>query len=581
MSYTANSVHFNFLVRSICLSLVGLILLLTMPPLLSAAEVLASSVHKGFGCQVCHATSQGGGPADCTRCHENQVAAYKTSIHSVVDKTGRPAATCFDCHGSHEIRPVSDPDSMVSAAKIPHTCGRCHPRAKDGYSTSVHFQIFKEDPVDAPECCTCHGYHKITPVKDQSFVRTTSRTCGTCHAKALDTYRESLHGQVTALNGRGATCWDCHSSHEIMPVDSVSSGTRVSRACRRCHGRTDALFMSYWPHADVRDKNSYPVLYYGYIMMKMLFIFVMITASIHSLSWLRAFPRLIRARMEKPHGRPYVYYLRFPAWHRLTHFILFVSVLGLSLSGLPLRYSETLWARDLVGILGGLGKVRLLHRWMAGLLFTAVLLHIYYLVRLIMQKGLKEFWNFLLSPDSLFPKFQDFREAWAEFQCFLRGTPEPKRDKWSYWEKFDYWAVFWGMIVIGGSGLALAFPEFVTRFLPGWILNVALVFHSEEALLAVFFLFIFHFFHSHLRPMKFPIDESIFTGSVSEEDFFFERQLEVERKSLEELEKMTVSPPSLLFRLAVYVIGFIAVDIGLILIACILYTAWKTGRLLP
>ena len=98
---------------------------------------------------------------------------------------------------------------------------------------------------------------------------------------------------------------------------------------------------------------------------------------------------------------------------------------------------------------------------------------------------------------------------------FLRLGPQPRFDHFTYWEKFDYWAVFWGMGVIGGSGLVLWFPEFFSRFLPGSWFNIALLVHGEEGLLAVGFIFTIHFFNSHLRPDKFPMDPVIFTGHVS------------------------------------------------------------------
>ena len=583
---------FNVLLANYSMKLLayGVLLIISyfFPLLVSNAQaetVLEGSVHRGFGCQVCHNSPQGGGPAHCTRCHDHQVGAYMQDVHAKKNSKGNPNATCYDCHGSHDIRPVSDPGSMVSSGKLSKTCGACHMREKRGFESSIHEEIFQDDPASAPGCVTCHGFHGITRVREPGFVKDTVKTCGKCHEDAFEAYIDSLHGQVVTLEGGiGATCWDCHSSHDILEVSdpaSPLSGHRKAHTCGKCHGRVTSSFMSYWPHASINDKVNYPLLYYAYKMMKLLFIVVMLTATIHTLAWLRAFPETVRSRIEKPKGRHYVYYLRFRSWHRLTHFVLFMSVIGLALSGLPLRYPATDWAGKISEILGGFSTIDLLHRCMAGLLFLAVVLHGYYLIKLVRKKGLRGFVGFLLSPDSLFPKIQDFKEAWEEFQCFLRGKREPQKDKWSYWEKFDYWAVFWGMIVIGGSGLMLAFPKITTSLFPGWVLNMALVFHSEEALLAIFFLFIFHFFHAHLRPLKFPIDETIFTGRISEEDFFHERQLEVARRSPEELEKMKVPPPNFFFRVAVYTVSFIAVDLGLVLIACILYTAWKTGTLLP
>ncbi|MCX7055116.1 MAG: hypothetical protein NTU56_13090, partial [Proteobacteria bacterium] len=97
---------------------------------------------------------------------------------------------------------------------------------------------------------------------------------------------------------------------------------------------------------------------------------------------------------------------------------------------------------------------------------------------------------------------------------FLYQGPRPSLDRWSYWEKFDYLAVFWGVGMIGVSGLMLWYPDFFTKFLPGWALNAAYIIHSDEALLATGFIFLFHFFHTHLRPESFPMDPVIFTGSM-------------------------------------------------------------------
>ena len=104
------------------------------------------------------------------------------------------------------------------------------------------------------------------------------------------------------------------------------------------------------------------------------------------------------------------------------------------------------------------------------------------------------------------PQPQDIIDIWRNFKYFVGKGPRPQFDRWTYWEKFDYWAVFWGMFIIGGSGLLLWFPVFFSRLLPGWMFNIASLVHGEEALLAVGFIFTFHFFNGHLRPAKFPMD---------------------------------------------------------------------------
>ena len=152
-------------------------------------------------------------------------------------------------------------------------------------------------------------------------------------------------------------------------------------------------------------------------------------------------------------------------------------------------------------------------------------------------------------------------------------------DRWAYWEKFDYLAVFWGVAIIGFSGLMLWFPTFFTQWLPGWTLNAAYVVHSDEALLATGFIFLFHFFHTHLRPEAFPMDPVIFTGSMPLEKFKEERPLEYARAVQEgRLESMLVEPPDEGSLIRAYVFGFAAVAIG-VWLAILIFRGIASGAL--
>ena len=117
------------------------------------------------------------------------------------------------------------------------------------------------------------------------------------------------------------------------------------------------------------------------------------------------------------------------------------------------------------------------------------------------------------------PRWQDLCDIVAMFKWFFGLGPRPVFDRWTYWEKFDYWAPFWGVAIIGLSGVMLWFPTVTASVLPGWVFNVATIFHGEEALLAALFLFTVHFFNNHFRPDKFPLDIVMFTGAVSLEEF--------------------------------------------------------------
>ena len=140
--------------------------------------------------------------------------------------------------------------------------------------------------------------------------------------------------------------------------------------------------------------------------------------------------------------------------------------------------------------------------------------------------------QFIFAKNSLMFNGQDVKDFVASVKWFVGRGPRPSYGKWTYWEKFDYMAVFWGVVVIGSTGLVLWFPVVFTKFLPGWLINVAQIIHSDEALLAVGFIFTIHFFNTHLRPEAFPMDTVIFTGTVQAEEYKDDRPRE-----FEELEK--------------------------------------------
>ena len=166
-----------------------------------------------------------------------------------------------------------------------------------------------------------------------------------------------------------------------------------------------------------------------------------------------------------------------------------------------------------------------IHRFCALLTFTYFGLHLYDLAKQRRQSG-KTWWQFIAGPESMLFNRGDWHELVASLKWFFGRGPQPKYGRWTYWEKFDYFAVFWGVAVIGGTGLLLWFPELFTRVLPGWVVNVATTIHSDEALLAVSFIFVVHFFNTHFRPEKFPIDTVIFTEGMPLEEFRRDRPRE-------------------------------------------------------
>jgi cytochrome b subunit of formate dehydrogenase len=263
------------------------------------------------------------------------------------------------------------------------------------------------------------------------------------------------------------------------------------------------------------------------------------------------------------------YIQRFERVERIQHGLLMVSFLALAATGLPLLFSEAAWARVLARLVGGFEAAGLLHRFFALVLIGVFLFHVGRIAHRVFVRRER---SILWGPNSMVPQPRDLVELYQHVKWFLRVGPRPQFDRFTYWEKFDYWAVFWGMFIIGGSGLMLWFPELFSRWIPGGMFNIAMLVHGEEALLAVGFIFTIHFFNGHLRPEKFPMDLVIFTGRVPEHEFRHERALEVARlESQDELENLVVRPPSArLVRLG-RIGGTIAVTVGLSLFALIVY----------
>jgi cytochrome b subunit of formate dehydrogenase len=261
--------------------------------------------------------------------------------------------------------------------------------------------------------------------------------------------------------------------------------------------------------------------------------------------------------------------VRFGRVERIQHAVLMASFLALAATGLPLLFSGTGWASFIARLLGGYAVAGLIHRFFAITLIGVFVFHVGRLVHRIFIKGER---NLLWGPESLVPQPRDLVEIYQHVKWFLRVGPQPQFDRYTYWEKFDYWAVFWGMFIIGGSGLMLWFPEMFSRIIPGWVFNIAMLVHGEEALLAVGFIFTIHFFNGHLRPDKFPMDLVIFTGRVEEQEFRHERALEAARlEARGELDRLVSPPPSPRLVRWARLGGSVAVAIGLTLFVLIVY----------
>jgi len=264
-------------------------------------------------------------------------------------------------------------------------------------------------------------------------------------------------------------------------------------------------------------------------------------------------------------------YRRFTRLNQLLHVMMIVCFLSLASTGMTLKFAYTSWAVFLSHLFGGFKSAGYIHRVAAATMIALFVTHIVDLVR----RKRREYgtWRaMLLGPDSMVFNKKDLQDLIGNFKWFIGKGPRPDYGRWTYWEKFDYFAVFWGMIVIGSTGLMLWFPEFFTLLLPGWLINVATIIHSDEALLATGFIFTVHFFNTHFRPEKFPMDIVVFTGRMTLEEFKEDKPLEYEALVKSgELEQHLVEPyPEIVVRV-IRIFGWTALTIGVIMVVLIIY----------
>ncbi|MCB0751114.1 MAG: hypothetical protein KDC52_06540 [Ignavibacteriae bacterium] len=265
------------------------------------------------------------------------------------------------------------------------------------------------------------------------------------------------------------------------------------------------------------------------------------------------------------------YYQRFAPFLRFTHLLIVISFLSLAVTGMIIKFSDVSVFQTLSDFLGGYQVTGFIHRVGAIITFIYFALHLHFLFRKRRETSAKYLFT---GENSMMFNKRDFTEFIATMKWFFGKGPRPDYGRWTYWEKFDYFAVFWGVAVIGFSGLILWFPEIFTYIgIPGWFINIATIIHSDEALLAVGFIFTVHFFNTHFRPDKFPIDITIFTGSMPVEELKYDRPRQYKAlMESGELDDRLVPPPSPFLVKIAKIFGFTALFIGLSIIIMIIYS---------
>lgn len=478
-------------------------------------------------------------PDTCGKCHGNDrlfekergitkrnlVSRYKSSVHWLGIEKGKNAASCTDCHGRHNILSSAAENSEVSRLNVANTCKKCHPEETKIYWNGAHGTALKYGNNDVPTCTTCHGDHDMASLRIRSGDAkqwASTQVCIWCHGNermmtryGLDTspvvsYMNDFHGLTQrGTMGASATCADCHEAHHSLPSNHPASRMHISNrgpACGKCHGKVTDSFVRSFTHKQVLHQEGLTIerivryLYIALITVSvggmLLYIFMV---------WWHAVRKKITFQRQQKHV------LRMNRFELVSHLILFISFTLLVITGFALKYPETFWARWIFE-LGVTEAVRgFIHRLAAVVMTLNMIIFVIYMFTA--QRGK------CLFKESL-PRKVDFTDFFKSVKYYLGIQKEghgPKFGVFNFAEKFEFWALMWGTVVMVVTGLILWFPKAMPNHTPVWVMSVSRIIHYYEALLAALAILIWHGFHTILHPDEYPMNTSWLTGYITEE----------------------------------------------------------------
>ncbi len=473
-------------------------------------------------------------PGTCGRCHEDQtfteqlsikfkhpIRVYEQSVHGRATAGGiHTAATCNDCHSTggsaHMILPPGDSRSTINHFNIPYTCGQCHNGIEQDYWEGIHGELTARGEVDSPTCTHCHGEHGILPTADPrspvSPYRLAEATCAPCHESAalnekydlptgrLQSFVDSYHGLKSKAGDKTvANCASCHGAHRILPAADPTSSINPRNlpiTCGACHPGISPDIARTPIHATATGlRTGWP---HFFRLLYICLIVVVIGGMV--LHWLIDLFRQIRnVLQERPQVR------RMEADEVIQHTLLAVAFTVLVITGFSLRFHDAWWTNLLFGREGGYAVRGIIHRVAGVLLLLGGLWHLLFLFT---ERGR----GFVRD---MRPQAGDVRQFFQMIRYNLGRTDEqPQMGRFSYVEKAEYWALVWGTVVMGITGLFLWFENLAVRLFPKGLLDVFLVIHYYEAWLAFLAILIWHMYATVFSPRVYPMNPSWLTGRM-------------------------------------------------------------------
>ncbi|MBU1679213.1 MAG: cytochrome b/b6 domain-containing protein, partial [Bacteroidetes bacterium] len=474
-------------------------------------------------------------PYTCGRCHSNPeviekfdisvncpTMMYTSSVHGKVNADDGSGATCSSCHGVHDIKNRVQPGSKISTFNIPSTCEKCHAQIAQEYTESIHWIRVKQGVRVSPVCTDCHCEHGINAINSAEFKkdeikRIQEETCFRCHenpilAKKFETnvgnlkrYQDSYHGLAVIRGDEDAAmCVDCHGVHKILPKrhpESEVNEANVTNTCQKCHPEANEIFSKSYSHIS-QSEEAIVIESWVEIIYVWLIIVVIGGMVLHNLL---IFVHSLKQKRRKEKGQ--VSIPRLTRNEVIQHILLLTSFILLVITGFALKYPEAGWAKGLTW-LGMSEPIRqLIHKSSAVLMLALSFYHIFYLA--FTKRGRNSFME-------LIPTFEDVTAAIHNVLYYLGLRKEkPEFTDYDYAEKAEYWALIWGTIVMGITGLVLWFPTVVGEWAPIWFIKVSEIIHFYEAILASLAIVVWHLFFVIFRPGEYPMSLTWIDGKMS------------------------------------------------------------------
>jgi len=502
------------------------------------AKKIQGTAHADVGCATCHQRHEtyphpaGVPKPQCAQCHATIVGEHAASVHGQALKQGNQAApTCDVCHGDpHETK---DTKSASFHQAVPDTCGMCHSEIAEQFKSSVHGQAVARGITEAPVCTNCHGEHEIlSPKSAQSSVNAAHirDTCGQCHGNVqlskrfgfpsdrMVSFDASFHGLAARSGSQSvANCASCHGVHNILPSSdprSTINPKNLAATCGHCHPGAGTRFVIGAVH-EVPGRGEPPAVRWartGYSILIPLTIGFMFLHNAGD--WLRK----LRARRFRrvgqavpPASAPRRPQIRMYPFERIQHALLVLSFSTLVWTGFALKYPDHWWASILVMWEHDFPVRGVVHRIAAVALMAVAATHV---VSLISSGRLRRHWK------QLWPRRSDVPEAVLNFSYNLGLTRQrPYLSSHGYIEKAEYWAVAWGTVIMGLTGVMLWANNLTLHFLPKAALDFATTVHFYEAVLASLAIVVWHFYSVIFDPDVYPLETAFLTGvSVKEHE---------------------------------------------------------------